>query len=160
MEILRPANHTFEHSELLSHRSYLSLHKICSRAPKELPISQSDLIRSASQVTQYFNMEDLEIALWGIYLERFAWISLLTHSSALYFSAFTAHSYLNDLPSKPDLSEDYHKWLSQYTGSLYVDYYTLNSYFKMLYEPKPLLREASTKDYEQIVDYIMNLTHK
>ncbi|CAG9332003.1 unnamed protein product [Blepharisma stoltei] len=153
----------------LSHKTYLFLVKLSRIGSSVISFSFEAVFSIVANIHQLLCLSDIEIALWEIYLRRFAWqISDSRLRESLLFSAYAAKCLLNDnteeillhLEDEPEWSLDrYIRWIEKFQNFINVDLYEINSnYSDLSYTEIKIEVSEDEVDYNSIVDEIIEST--
>mmetsp|Transcript_30913 Transcript_30913/g.30552 ORF Transcript_30913/g.30552 Transcript_30913/m.30552 type:complete len:148 (+) Transcript_30913:13-456(+) len=81
----------------IGYRPYHFVLKISKRGHSNISYEYHDLFEVLCGICEFLILSDVEIVLWSIYLERFAWQEFLQSSkNALLFAAYASKCMLNE----------------------------------------------------------------
>jgi len=148
--------------EGLSQETQLFLRRISTSKIMPSDVRHTPLLRTLCEICKDLLLNELEIALWALILERVPYQDT-SFSFHLLYSAYAAKVYLNDeitfidyhLCAKySDFFQKYQDWFLRSQTSIYVEAKELNSKFLELSTP-PAVHECQLINYNYYVDDIL-----
>ncbi|CAG9331552.1 unnamed protein product [Blepharisma stoltei] len=151
----------------LSHKGAVMLRRCVIYSDISTEIRRLPLLTLLTETAEEMVMNDLEIAVWSIYLKRFVWDDINQPFKAmLYITALAVKSYMNlsvqpfkaYLVTKiPNFSNIYNCWAGNRKNALSIFPQELNRVYKSL--SKPVISQDDLKliDYNYYVDDILEL---
>ncbi|CAG9322394.1 unnamed protein product [Blepharisma stoltei] len=152
----------------MSQTSQLILRRIVQHPAVPSDRRCQPLLRLLLGTMQDLDLNEIETALWAIYLEKIGWAD---NEPSLHFlicyAAFAAKSYLNDdirpyeafLSGKIDnFQKNYEKFVNKYNVTLEVVSKDINKRFRELSRPILASKSPSIIDYNFYVDDILSLS--
>lgn len=154
--------------EFLTYRGYLLLLRIAEAGGLILNISKSIILEELTCIYKEMSLNELEITLFSIYLERFGWRSPDPLTKVLHFASYTAKCFLNDhsisledlLKRKHSYFTEYSSWIAKYRSSLTVDFIELNYAYKKLTAADVIAEEIDCYDYNLAVTQLIETSTK
>ena len=154
--------------EGISQQSQHLLRKITSSPVVPESFRGSSLLITLNLITQEFFMNELEIVVLSIYLEKFAWPDTSRDSEFLVRQTAYAvkHNLSEDIQAinayisfkYPKFLEDFQPWYESYKHLMTVNPRDLNDKFKELSKAAALPGDAKIMDYNSYVDEILQYT--
>lgn len=152
----------------ISYKSYNFLVKLSQVGLAFTSHLIKDLFSLMCEVCEYLFLSDLEIVLWGIYLDRFAWQELARdYKYALIFAAYAAKCMMNENTTEHleklklmsgSLPRDYKEWIGAHQNVINVDYYELNFRFNELGYKEIEVMEENKLNYNDMVTDLIDST--
>lgn len=151
--------------EGISQQSQHLIRKIISNPNIPVQIKSTNLIVLLNNVTQEFVMNELEIVVMSIYLEKFAWNDhRIDIEHNLRLAAYAVKYNLSeDLPAlnayvsykSPDFLQEFVVWQENWKHSMIVNPRELNDRFKDMSKAASLPGDTKIMDYNSYVDEIL-----
>lgn len=151
--------------EGISQQSQHLLRKITSSPVVPLNIKSSNLIVTLNNVIQEFLMNELEIVVLSIYLEKFAWNDKSTDPEKIIKLAAYAVKYnlSEELPSlstyvnykNPEFLPEFFAWNENWKHLMAVNPRDLNDRFKDMSKAASMPGDTKIMDYNAFVDEIL-----
>jgi hypothetical protein len=146
-------------NDSLSYRSYLFMLRIADFGASIILTPKEHLLKKLLQVQQELQLNELEITLFSIYLEKFGWNCTESIDAIFVFAAYTAKCFLNErgfafataLQNKYQFFPDYQKWVSRFRSMLDVGYIELNYAYSRLNKADDASEEVDSVDYNLAV---------
>jgi hypothetical protein len=154
--------------EGMSQLSMLVIRRLIAEAAVPAPRSKESLLKMLSETAKELLLNELELVVWSIYLEKFVWKDLgLPLETLLMYSAFAVKTYMNDeitvfqthLNSRfSNFTSRYNEWITKHRSRMGIAPRELNTKFKKL--TKPLISQDDVKviDYNYYVDEILQIS--
>lgn len=153
--------------EGFTQETQLLIQRISTSKVVSTEVRQGFLLRTLAETCKELLMNELEIALWALILEKALLVDgsfqLQTH---VLYAAYASKTYLNKeleliedwlVHSYPDFFNSYRKWLVKFHTQLNIDPKELNLKFLELSTP-PAVHECQLVNYNYFVDDILRLT--
>lgn len=153
--------------ECLTYRSYLFLLRIAEYGSNVLNVNKKFVLEKLIRAFKDLQLNEVEISLLNIYLERFGWNSADSNTInvdfIILFSAYAAKCFLNQNTSEfeskmmkkyPNFNE-YPKWICRYRNSLVVGYVELNYAYAQLSSADITVEEVDCFDYNLAVTQLI-----
>ena len=152
----------------LSYRSYLFMLRISEEGALILNTKKELILKELLKMFKDLWLNELEISLLAIYLERFGWESRSSLEILVLFSAYTAKCYLNEnlsgletnLLQKYSFFQEYSKWIGKYRNNIPVAYVELNYIYTKLIKADITAEEVNCYDYNFAVTQLIENTTK
>ena len=150
-------------SECISYRGYLFILRIAEEGQKYVHINKEIILEHLSVALKEMQLNEIEISVLSIYLERFGWECKDPLESVIIFTAYTAKCLLNEntthiesfLSRKYSFFVDYKKWISNYRSSVLVDYIAMNNKYSYLSKADITAEEIDSFNYTQAVSQLI-----
>jgi hypothetical protein len=154
--------------EGMSQLSMLVIRRLIAEAAVPAPRNKESLLKMLSETAKELLLNELELVVWSIYLDKFVWKDLgLPLETLLMYSAFAVKTYMNDeitvfqthLNSRfSNFTSRYNEWITKHRSRMGIAPRELNTKFKKL--TKPLISQDDVKviDYNYYVDEILQIS--
>ncbi|CAG9331806.1 unnamed protein product [Blepharisma stoltei] len=149
----------------VSHQSQVILRRIVQNPAVPQKYEFFNLLDALNTAHQEMLMNELELAVWEIYLEKFVWKDKETPLLLLLMlSAFAVKSYFNEDVSTyqaylsvkyPGFLEAYEKWYNVYKNDMNISPIELNDKFRDLNKFVTTPGDTKVVDYNYYVDEIL-----
>lgn len=160
--------HTAFLEEGISQLSHLLVRRIAHDAKIPPDYRSQPLLRLLTDTVQDMMMNELEIVVWAIYLERFIWKegSGNLHQRLLQ-SAYAVKTYLNDdvspyqahlIEKFSNFTQSYNMWLASCKNYMGINPRDLNNKFKQLSKSINSSGDPRVVDYNYYVDEILQIS--
>ena len=143
----------------LTYRSYLFMLRISEAGASILSTPKELLLESLLKIQQDLQMNELEIALFSIYLEKFGWRCTDNIELVFLFAGYTAKCFLNEknaalesnLHKKYPFFTDYQKWIFRFRNCVNIGYIEINYAYMKLNKADATTEEVDAYDYNSAV---------
>lgn len=145
--------------ENIRYKSYLLLSRLSEQGSMFTGLSRLKILKILLEVFKELSLNEIEITLLGIYLDKFGWRCQENIEEAIFLAGFAAKCYLNEniteienfLKQKYHFFTNYKKWIFQYRLLVSVGYNELNHMYNKLTITETTSEETDSFDYNQIV---------
>ena len=154
--------------ETMSYRGYLFLLRISEIGSNILQINKGIILKELISVYKEMSLNEIEISLLSIYLDRFGWNCRDPLEIVIHFTAYAAKCYLNEnvgnlesiLLGKYIFFTEYPKWMTRYRSSVTVGYVDINYMYIQLSSADITAEEIDYYDYNQAVIQLIETSTK
>lgn len=147
----------------MTYKGYLFILRVAEQGVNCLGGSKEEILGMMMEIQQLLSLNELEITLWAIYLEKFGWLGADTMQKKLLYTAYTSKAVLNeDISSlKQKIIEKfacftgYEAWIIQYRTLVSVGYIELNYTYAKLSKVDNTAEEIDSYDYNIAVTQLI-----
>ena len=147
----------------LSYRGYLFLLRIAESGSILINASKELILEELTIILTEMCLNEVEISLLSIYLDRFGWRCRDPLNKLLHFSAYTAKCYLNEnmtclessLSKKYTYFSEYSLWMAKYRSSVPVGFIEINYAYSQLSRADIVTEEVDCYDYNLAVTQLI-----
>lgn len=149
--------------QTLSYKAFLFLLRLSEEGSELLIIPKDPILKLLLTIQQEIKLNELEITILAIYLERFGWLCREPLDKTLAFLSWTAKCMLNEnrgeaesiLQKKYSFFHEYTKWIAKYRKDLIIGYIEINFKYKKLSKADVTSEEVDCYDYNLAVTQLI-----